>query len=77
MPCEKERFAYLKLGRSQDDSAAQCKKSGEYKEVQCYGHSGECWCVDKDGREVRGTRRRGDKPLCLPPGQFFFNLNIF
>lgn len=28
-------------------------------EVQCYGPSNECWCVDQEGSELKGTRRKG------------------
>ena len=36
--------------------APRCKLDGQYEEVQCQGSTGECWCVDKDGKELPGTR---------------------
>lgn len=43
----------------------QCDASGEFTPVQCYGESSYCWCVDKDGREVPGTRSQDKvKPAC-------------
>jgi len=36
--------------------AHRCKLDGQYEEVQCQGSTGECWCVDKDGKELPGTR---------------------
>lgn len=36
--------------------APRCKLDGQYEEVQCQGSTGECWCVDKDGKEIPGTR---------------------
>ncbi|KAF5901726.1 nidogen-2 isoform X1, partial [Clarias magur] len=45
----------------------QCDASGEFTPVQCYGESSYCWCVDKDGREVLGTRSNDRvKPACIP-----------
>lgn len=43
----------------------QCDASGEFTPVQCYGETSYCWCVDKDGREVPGTRSHDRvKPAC-------------
>ncbi|KAJ7381019.1 hypothetical protein OS493_004614 [Desmophyllum pertusum] len=44
-----------------------CKSNGDYEEVQCHGSTGYCWCVDKLGNELEGTRVRG-KPNCTPSG---------
>ena len=41
----------------------KCQESGEFESVQCWGSTGNCWCVDKDGREIVGTSQRG-KPDC-------------
>lgn len=38
----------------------QLKENGEYVEKQCWPSTGYCWCVDKDGNELPGTRRRGE-----------------
>ncbi|XP_061055493.1 testican-3 isoform X3 [Eubalaena glacialis] len=37
----------------------QCDADGYYKPTQCHGSAGQCWCVDRYGREVAGSRRRG------------------
>ncbi|XP_059957595.1 testican-3 isoform X3 [Mesoplodon densirostris] len=37
----------------------QCDADGYYKPTQCHGSAGQCWCVDRYGREVVGSRRRG------------------
>ncbi|XP_065734700.1 testican-3 isoform X2 [Phocoena phocoena] len=37
----------------------QCDADGYYKPTQCHGGAGQCWCVDRYGREVVGSRRRG------------------
>ncbi|KAG8516603.1 Nidogen-1, partial [Galemys pyrenaicus] len=44
----------------------QCDEHGHYMPTQCHGSTGYCWCVDRDGREVEGTRTRpGMRPPCL------------
>nr|XP_015206360.1 PREDICTED: nidogen-2 [Lepisosteus oculatus] len=44
----------------------QCDELGQFKPLQCYGEN-YCWCVDKDGREVPGTRSQDTvKPACVP-----------
>ncbi|XP_057405419.1 testican-3 isoform X2 [Balaenoptera acutorostrata] len=37
----------------------QCDADGYYRPAQCHGSAGQCWCVDRYGREVAGSRRRG------------------
>ncbi|XP_061112945.1 nidogen-2 [Conger conger] len=45
----------------------QCDSVGQFNPLQCYGDSSYCWCVDKDGREVPGTRSHDAvKPACIP-----------
>ncbi|XP_032097924.1 nidogen-1 [Sapajus apella] len=44
----------------------ECDEHGHYAPTQCHGSTGYCWCVDRDGREVEGTRTRpGMTPPCL------------
>ncbi|KAM9820898.1 LOW QUALITY PROTEIN: nidogen-2 [Neosynchiropus ocellatus] len=38
----------------------QCDDNGQYSPQQCHGSTGYCWCVDKHGQEIAGTR--------TPPG---------
>lgn len=43
----------------------ECDKHGHYAPTQCHGSTGYCWCVDRDGRELEGTRTRpGMRPPC-------------
>ncbi|XP_066464113.1 nidogen-2 [Eleutherodactylus coqui] len=45
----------------------QCDHYGDFTPLQCHGNSGYCWCVDKDGREIEGSRTQpGMTPACLP-----------
>ncbi|KAL2102011.1 hypothetical protein ACEWY4_003772 [Coilia grayii] len=40
----------------------QCDEQGQFEEVQCSGS--ECWCVDRQGQEVKGSRMVGSRPRC-------------
>ncbi|XP_042171184.1 thyroglobulin isoform X1 [Oncorhynchus tshawytscha] len=39
-----------------------CDDSGQYQEIQCQGS--ECWCADRQGQEVTGSRFNGQRPRC-------------
>jgi len=41
----------------------QCEPNGQFSAVQCHGSSGHCWCAERDGTEITGTRVRG-QPDC-------------
>ncbi|XP_049319657.1 nidogen-2 isoform X3 [Astyanax mexicanus] len=68
--CERWRASLLEHygGRpSPQQYLPQCDSAGEFNPVQCYGDSSYCWCVDRDGREVAGTRSNDPvKPACIP-----------
>ncbi|XP_029459983.1 testican-3-like [Rhinatrema bivittatum] len=34
-----------------------CDENGYYKPTQCHGSAGQCWCVDRYGNEVTGSRK--------------------
>ncbi|KAM3937208.1 testican-3 [Leptodactylus fuscus] len=36
-----------------------CDEDGYYKPAQCHGSVGQCWCVDRYGNEVTGSRKVG------------------
>lgn len=36
--------------------SAQCAADGSYEAMQCWGSTGQCWCADKVGDELIGTR---------------------
>ncbi|XP_050987427.1 thyroglobulin isoform X2 [Labeo rohita] len=54
-PCESERAAAFQAGNS---FVPSCTDNGAYVPTQCQS-SGQCWCVDADGKEVFGTRQYG------------------
>ncbi len=33
-----------------------CDEDGFYRPQQCHGSSGQCWCVDRYGNEIAGSR---------------------
>ncbi|XP_053155988.1 nidogen-1 isoform X2 [Hemicordylus capensis] len=44
----------------------QCDIYGNYLPTQCHSSTGYCWCVDRDGNEIDGTRTGpGIQPPCL------------
>ena len=47
---------------------AGCKPDGSFESVQCHSKTGYCWCVNKQGNELTGTRQWG-KPNCTNIGK--------
>ncbi|KAL1780690.1 nidogen-2 [Sigmodon hispidus] len=68
--CERWRESLLEHygGAPRDDQyVPQCDDLGHFIPLQCHGKSDFCWCVDKDGRELQGTRSQpGTIPACIP-----------
>jgi hypothetical protein len=54
---EANRDAALKYKKSM--FIPQCDESGGWEPVQCMDELGLCWCVDKEGKPVKGTMMRG------------------
>ncbi|XP_032915505.1 testican-3 isoform X3 [Catharus ustulatus] len=42
-----------------------CDEDGYYKPSQCHGGLGQCWCVDRYGNEVSGSRTNGAAECAL------------
>lgn len=76
-PCQRERRSATEkhvVGRW----VPQCQEDGSYYPVQCTT-GWDCWCVDEDGKEIRGSRRRG-WPDCALTGKwigFYWELCAF
>ncbi|XP_042560584.1 nidogen-1-like [Clupea harengus] len=46
-----------------------CDPYGSYDPMQCHGSLGQCWCVDREGQEITGTRTGpGSTPSCIDQG---------
>ncbi|XP_048340635.1 LOW QUALITY PROTEIN: nidogen-2 [Sphaerodactylus townsendi] len=60
--CEHERLYSTQRGSPHPGGphVPQCDDRGNYRPLQCHSSTGECWCVDGDGREITGSR--------TPPG---------
>lgn len=44
----------------------RCDDNGAYEPMQCHGSTGHCWCVDRNGQEIPGTRSGpGSRPMCI------------
>lgn len=43
----------------------RCTADGDFEQLQCHASRGQCWCVDKGGREIPSTRKTSpDMPHC-------------
>lgn len=46
-----------------------CDENGEYEPMQCHDSTGHCWCVDRNGQEIPGSRSGpGSRPMCIDHG---------
>uniref|UniRef100_A0A8C6LQF3 Nidogen 1a n=1 Tax=Nothobranchius furzeri TaxID=105023 RepID=A0A8C6LQF3_NOTFU len=44
----------------------ECDENGNYLPMQCHGSTGYCWCVDRNGLEISGTRSApSSRPMCI------------
>ncbi|XP_056419511.1 saxiphilin-like [Hyla sarda] len=63
-PCHKERQALLGAGRPLLGAfVPECDEKGNYFPKQCHGSTGYCWCVNKEGKEIEGTKTSPGQPL--------------
>ena len=53
-PCQKQQLKALK--NAMRSFIPTCKLDGRFEEIQCLRSSGECWCVDQQGKEINGSR---------------------
>ncbi|KAL8185858.1 UNVERIFIED_CONTAM: Nidogen-1, partial [Gekko kuhli] len=58
--CQQEQEQVLIFGprgpRPAGQFIPQCDVYGNYLPTQCHSSSGYCWCVDREGNEIDGTR---------------------
>ncbi|XP_060895366.1 nidogen-1 [Labrus mixtus] len=75
-PCETHRDSVLGGGpgpRGPRPHVGQyiptCDEDGRYEAMQCHGSTGHCWCVDRNGQEIPGSRSgTGSRPMCIDHG---------
>nr|XP_006822461.1 PREDICTED: neurogenic locus notch homolog protein 1-like [Saccoglossus kowalevskii] len=58
-PCHKELRVVESRGKLLGAFKPRCTDEGYYEKKQCWGSTGHCWCTNKHGEEVDGTRTRG------------------
>ncbi|CAI5778982.1 Hypothetical predicted protein [Podarcis lilfordi] len=58
--CETERSTAIRFEQSYRPS---CDDNGAYETTQCQ-LDGQCWCVDANGQELLGTRKKGQDLSC-------------
>lgn len=57
--CQKQHKAALRFPATPSRFIPACKRDGRFEEIQCLRATGECWCVDASGKEMKGTRTAG------------------
>ena len=68
--CENHRDSLLGAGpRGPRPPVGQyiptCDENGAYEPLQCHDSTGHCWCVERNGQEIPGTRSGpGSRPMC-------------
>ncbi|XP_056419114.1 thyroglobulin-like [Hyla sarda] len=58
-PCLRHRQRALGEGKKPipiGEFVPECNDDGHYVPKQCHGSTGHCWCVNKDGEEIEGSR---------------------
>ncbi|MEQ2228207.1 Testican-1, partial [Ilyodon furcidens] len=66
LPCQTEKSRIQNQSRKKSligSYIPRCTEEGYYKPTQCHGSTGQCWCVDKYGNEIAGSRKQGN-PSC-------------
>uniref|UniRef100_A0AAQ4NMM0 SPARC (osteonectin), cwcv and kazal like domains proteoglycan 1 n=1 Tax=Gasterosteus aculeatus aculeatus TaxID=481459 RepID=A0AAQ4NMM0_GASAC len=66
LPCQAEKSIIQNQSRRKSLIGfyiPRCTEEGYYKPTQCHGSTGQCWCVDKYGNEIAGSRKQGN-PNC-------------
>ena len=57
--CQRQRAERMLLSPRSGAHVPMCQPNGSYADLQCDLFSGYCWCVDREGRELKGTRSKG------------------
>ncbi|XP_045887409.1 testican-1 [Micropterus dolomieu] len=66
LPCQTEKNRIQNQSRRKSligSYIPRCTEEGYFKPTQCHSSTGQCWCVDKYGNEIAGSRKQGN-PNC-------------
>ncbi|XP_078809718.1 testican-1 [Oryzias latipes] len=66
LPCQSEKSRIQSQSHRKSlvgSYVPRCTEEGYYKPTQCHSSTGQCWCVDKYGNEIAGSRKQGN-PKC-------------
>ncbi|KAM9795454.1 testican-1 [Neosynchiropus ocellatus] len=66
LPCQAEKSRIQNQSRKKSligSYIPRCSEEGYFKPTQCHSSTGQCWCVDKYGNELAGSRKQGN-PNC-------------
>ncbi|XP_068182388.1 testican-1 isoform X1 [Antennarius striatus] len=66
LPCQTEKNRIQSQSRRKSllgSYLPRCTEEGYFKPTQCHSSTGQCWCVDKYGNEIAGSRKQGN-PNC-------------
>ena len=68
--CEKLRQRLELVPEFDGAYVPRCTNTGDFQPMQCATHNAACWCVDRNGDEIHGTRRRSpNRPDCSLRGE--------
>ena len=51
-------------GERKDVYTPLCDNEGYYAPLQCNNDTTSCWCVNRYGSMIEGTRMKGKLPVC-------------
>nr|CAD2164986.1 unnamed protein product [Meloidogyne enterolobii] len=62
--CQRKRANVAEKGTTAATYVPECTIDGQYVSLQCMPNGNECFCVDKNGVELKHSRSRDRKPDC-------------
>ena len=65
-PCDAHlaHVSNMVSGERKDVYTPLCDNEGYYAPLQCNNDTTSCWCVDRYGSMIEGTRMKGKLPVC-------------
>ena len=72
--CQLDRLRAVGWSGVVDMFMPECQDDGSFAPAQCDRSSAQCWCVDKNGNELVGTRT-ANQPSCTSRGSYNVSLS--